>query len=64
MTHQMKNTVLAGTVLSESDLLASSIGSDTTDTPIALQASKLCRIYAFAHDTARTIAALAYGVLR
>jgi hypothetical protein len=32
--------------------------------PIALQASRLRRIYALAHDTAITIATLAYGVAR
>ncbi len=36
----------------------------STISPIALQASRLRRIYALAHDTALTVATLAYGVAR
>lgn len=35
-----------------------------TVSPNVLQESKLIRLYAFAHETARAIAALVYGVAR
>jgi len=37
---------------------------DTVTTPLAFQASKLRRIYAFAYATAVTVASLAFGGVR
>jgi hypothetical protein len=50
-----------GRAKSQNQALAS---TRISDTPLDFQARRLRRLFLFCHDTARTIATLAYGVAR
>jgi hypothetical protein len=64
MQPNMENPAAANCGVPKTDLAGASIGSESISPLRKLQASRLRRIHALAHETAITIATLAFGVAR